>query len=102
VIVDRRDFVALTLGALATAAAGATSDWRLFHAVSAEIAARRAAGISAKGERPDTFPFVVDLRGVGQFRELAERLERRGYTTGRIEKILGRNFLAFAQQIWGA
>jgi membrane dipeptidase len=67
-----------------------------------EIAARRAAGISAKGERPDTFPFVVDLRGVGQFRELADRLERRGYTTGRIEKILGRNFLAYAQQIWGS
>jgi membrane dipeptidase len=67
-----------------------------------EIAARRAAGISAKGERPDTFPFVVDLRGVGQFRELADRLERRGYTTGRIEKILGRNFLSYAQQIWGS
>jgi membrane dipeptidase len=69
--------------------------------LAAEIAARRAAGISAKGERPDTFPFVVDLRGVGQFRELAVRLERRGYTTGRIEKILGRNFLSYAQQIWG-
>ncbi len=69
--------------------------------LAAEVAARRAAGISAKGERPDTFPFVVDLRGPGQFRELAGRLERRGYTSGRIEKILGRNFLAYAQQIWG-
>jgi membrane dipeptidase len=69
--------------------------------LAAEIAARRAAGISAKGERPDTFPFVVDLRGVGQFRELANLLEQRGYTTGRIEKILGRNFLDYAQQIWG-
>jgi membrane dipeptidase len=66
-----------------------------------EIAARRAAGISATGERPDSFPFVVDLRGVGQFRELADRLQRRGYTTGRIEKILGRNFLRYAQDIWG-
>lgn len=44
----------------------------------------------------------MDLRGVGQFRDLAGRLERRGYTTGRIEKILGRNFLAYAQQIWGS
>jgi len=70
--------------------------------LAAEIAARRAAGISAKGERPDTFPFVVDLRGVGQFRELADRLQQRGYTTGRIEKILGRNFLSYAQRIWGA
>jgi membrane dipeptidase len=69
--------------------------------LAAEIAARRAAGISATGERPDSFPFVVDLRGVGQFRELANRLQRRGYTTGRIEKILGRNFLRYAQDIWG-
>jgi membrane dipeptidase len=69
--------------------------------LAAEIAARRAAGISATGERPDSFPFVVDLRGVGQFRELADRLQKRGYTTGRIEKILGRNFLSYAQNIWG-
>jgi membrane dipeptidase len=68
--------------------------------LAAEIAARRAAGISATGERPDSFPFVVDLRGVGQFRELADRLQRRGYSTGRIEKILGRNFLRYAQDIW--
>jgi membrane dipeptidase len=67
-----------------------------------EIAARRAAGISAAGERPDTFPFVVDLRGVNQFRELADRLQQRGYTSGRIEKILGRNFLRFANEVWGA
>ena len=69
--------------------------------LAAEIAARRAAGISAKGEGPDTFPFVVDLRGVGQFHELADRLQRRGFTTGRIEKILGLNFLQFAREVWG-
>jgi membrane dipeptidase len=69
--------------------------------LAAEIAARRAAGISARGERPDAFPFVVDLRGVGQFRELADRLQRRGYSTGRVEKILGRNFLHYAQDVWG-
>ena len=69
--------------------------------LAAEIAARRAAGISAKGERPDTFPFVVDLRGVGQFRELADRLQKRGYSTARVEKILGRNFLGYAREIWG-
>jgi len=41
---------------------------------------------------------VVDT--VQQFRELADRLQQRGYTTGRIEKILGRNFLRYAQDIW--
>jgi membrane dipeptidase len=71
-------------------------------ALAKEIAARRAAGISAAGERPDTFPFVVDLRGVDQFRDLANRLQKRGYTTSRVEKILGRNFLRFAGEVWVA
>jgi membrane dipeptidase len=66
-----------------------------------EIAARRAAGISATGEGLQTFPFVVDLRGVGQFHELADRLRRRGFSTGRIEKILGLNFLRYAREVWG-
>ncbi len=66
-----------------------------------EVEARRKAGIGAAGERPDTLPFVVDLRGVNQFRSLAERLERRGYTAGRIEKILGRNYLRYAEEVWG-
>jgi membrane dipeptidase len=67
-----------------------------------EVAARRQAGVGAAGERPDTYPFVVDLRGVNQFLELADRLRRRGYSTPRIEKILGRNFLRYATDVWGA
>ncbi len=67
-----------------------------------EIAERRAAGISAPGESEDTYPFIVDLRGPDQFRELARLLAKRGYTTGRIEKILGANFLRHAREVWGA
>lgn len=67
-----------------------------------EVAERRLAGVSAAGERPDTYPFVADLRGVGQFEELADRLRRRGYTAPRIDKILGRNFLRYATNVWGA
>ena len=67
-----------------------------------EVAGRQAAGVSAAGERADTLPFVVDLRGVNQFRDLAGRLERRGYRSARIEKILGRNFVRYATQVWGA
>jgi membrane dipeptidase len=70
--------------------------------LAAEVAARRKAGVSAAGERPDTLPFVVDLRGVNQFRELAARLEQRGYSSSRIEKIMGQNFLRYARQVWGA
>jgi membrane dipeptidase len=67
-----------------------------------EIADRQAAGISAAGERPDTYPFVVDLRGPEQFHKLAQLLAQKGYTSARIEKILGLNFLQFAQTIWGS
>ncbi len=67
-----------------------------------EVADRAKAGIGAKGERSDTWPFVVDLRGVDQFRKLAGLLEARGYTQARIDKIMGLNFLAFAREIWGA
>jgi membrane dipeptidase len=67
-----------------------------------EVAARRKAGMSAAGERPDTLPFVVDLRGENQFYDLAERLRARGYTAGRVEKILGQNFIRYATEVWGA
>lgn len=66
-----------------------------------EVQARQAAGIAASGERADTLPFVIDLRGPDQFRDLASRLQRRGHSTTRVEKLLGRNFLRYAQEIWG-
>jgi membrane dipeptidase len=81
----------------------AIDDLKAYMAVLArEIEARRKAGVSAAGERPDTLPFVVDLRGVNQFHDLANRLQKRGYTTGRIEKILGMNFVRYAKDVWGA
>ncbi|WP_375209296.1 dipeptidase [Hyphomonas jannaschiana] len=67
-----------------------------------EIAERRAAGISAAGERPDTYPFVVDLRGPDQFRKLQRLLAAKGWSEARIEKIMGLNFLRYAETIWGA
>jgi membrane dipeptidase len=70
-------------------------------ALGRENAERRKAGISAAGEGPDTLPFVVDLRGVNQFSSLADRLRKKGYSTGRVEKILGRNFLRYARDVWG-
>ncbi|WP_298668762.1 membrane dipeptidase [uncultured Sphingomonas sp.] len=66
-----------------------------------ENAQRRAAGISATGEGPDTYPFVIDLRGPDQFRKLARLLEAKGYSPRRVEKIMGQNFLRYAEEIWG-
>ncbi|PEQ12267.1 peptidase M19 [Novosphingobium sp. PC22D] len=67
-----------------------------------EIADRRAAGISAAGERPDTFPFVADLRGPDQFHKLAALLKGRGWSEARIAKVMGLNFLRYAEAVWGA
>jgi membrane dipeptidase len=65
-----------------------------------ELKQRRAAGISAPGERPDIVPFLPDLMGKDKFRTLADLLAKRGHTTGRIEKILGTNFLRVAGGVW--
>jgi len=65
-------------------------------------AKRVAAGIAAPGESADTLNFIPELSGPGQFQTLAVLLQRRGHSSGRIEKILGRNFLRFAKEIWGA
>lgn len=81
---------------------GQIDDLQAYEAVLAkEIAERRAAGISAAGERPDTYPFVVDLRGPDQFRKLIALLSARGYSSGRIENIMGLNFLRHAEGVWG-
>lgn len=72
------------------------------YALAKEIAERRAAGVSAAGERPDTYPFAIDLRGPDQFRKLARLLAGKGYSTTRIEKVMGQNFLRYAETIWDA
>lgn len=66
------------------------------------ILERRALGVSAPGEEPDIYPFVEDLQGTGQLHGLIAGLERHGYRSGTIEKILGANFLKFARNIWGS
>lgn len=71
-------------------------------AIRQEIAERRAAGIGAKGENPDTLPFVEDLSGPGQFGKLIGRLEQRGHKAARIEKVMGTNFHRYARDVWGA
>ncbi|WP_051780078.1 dipeptidase [Janthinobacterium agaricidamnosum] len=65
-----------------------------------EVARRRSLGISAPGERDDIVPFLPDLGGQEKFLKLADLLARRGHTSARIEKILGRNFLRAAGRIW--
>ncbi|MRW89672.1 peptidase M19 [Duganella sp. FT80W] len=65
-----------------------------------EVRQRRAAGISAPGERPDIVPFLPDLMGRDKFYKLADLLAKRGHSSSRIEKILGTNFLRVADSVW--
>ena len=66
-----------------------------------EVQKRRAAGISAPGERGDIVTFLPDLHGPDKFFRLADLLAKRGHSASRIEKILGQNFLRYAGDIWG-
>ena len=65
-----------------------------------EIAARKAAGISGKGENAHTLPFVADLCGTEEIRRLIGLLRSRGYSSSTIEKMLGLNFVRFAEAVW--
>jgi membrane dipeptidase len=44
---------------------------------------------------------VPDLHGVDQFHRLIGLLEEHGHSWARIEKVMGRNFVAYAERIWG-
>lgn len=68
----------------------------------AEVAQRRATGIGAAGENPDTLPFCEELSGPDQYHRLIALLGQRGYGAARIEKIMGLNFVNFAREVWGA
>ncbi|HEX7758912.1 MAG TPA: membrane dipeptidase [Caulobacteraceae bacterium] len=63
--------------------------------------ARAKAGVGAAGE-VGGLPLTQDLLGPGQFDLLSQRMAKRGYSAARIDKVLGLNFLRYAQTIWGA
>jgi membrane dipeptidase len=67
----------------------------------AEVAARRAAGVSATGERDDIVPFLPDLSGPRKFADLYAQLERRGHSARRLDRLFKDNFLRLAQDVWG-
>ena len=57
-----------------------------------EIAERQKRGISAPGERADSYTFAPDLNTPTRFEIIASTLSARGHSDARIEKILGGNF----------
>jgi membrane dipeptidase len=67
----------------------------------AEVAERRAKGISAPGERPDVYTFLPDLNSADRFFRIASLLSRRGYSDARVLKIMGGNFARLFATVWG-
>jgi membrane dipeptidase len=67
----------------------------------AEVAERRARGISAPGERPDVYTFLPDLNSADRFAHIAALLAKRGFTDARVAKILGDNFARLFATVWG-
>jgi membrane dipeptidase len=61
---------------------------------------RKAAGIAAPGEGPDVFPLVLDYDSIDKLERLGADLMKRGWTTQRVEKLLGRNLLRFYGEVW--
>jgi membrane dipeptidase len=61
---------------------------------------RAKAGIAAPGEAPDVFNLVPEYNAPRRFRTLADDLAHRGWTSARIEKILGRNFARLFADVW--
>lgn len=63
---------------------------------------RLAAGIAAPGEGPGFFPAVPDYNSPLRFHRLAEDLAKRGWSSAKIEKITGGNWLRLWAEVWGA
>ncbi len=68
----------------------------------ADVENRKKTGVAAPGETIDIVPFTPDMSGPDQFRKLANLLDKRGYGTTRIEKILGTNFFNLMNATWAS
>jgi membrane dipeptidase len=61
---------------------------------------RDAAGYTAPGDAPDVINVVQDYNRIDRFQRLAADLARRGWTTGRLERLFGANLLRLYGDVW--
>jgi membrane dipeptidase len=66
--------------------------------VEADVAKRKAAGVSAPGE--DRPPYIPDLNTPRKMELIADALLKRGYSARTTEKVLGANFVRVFGEIW--
>jgi len=59
------------------------------------------AGIAAPGEAVGVYPMVEDYNSVDRYRRFVADLAKRGWSTARLEKLMGQNFLRVYREAWG-
>jgi membrane dipeptidase len=59
------------------------------------------AGIAAPGEAVGVYPMVADYNSVDRYRRFVADLEKSGWSTARLEKLMGGNFLRVYKEAWG-
>ncbi len=62
---------------------------------------RTAKGIAAPGEGPDVFNMVAELNSHLRFRMLSDALDKAGWPSARVDKVLGGNLLRLYGEVWG-
>ena len=65
-----------------------------------EERARR--GIAAPGEAADVFNMVEGYNAVDRYDRIAADLGRRGWSSARVDKLLGGNFVRLLGEVWGS
>lgn len=65
-----------------------------------DIENRARLGVGAPNETADIITVPPDMMGPTQYERLADMLAAGGYPSGRIEKILGGNFLRLFEEVW--
>ena len=59
-------------------------------------------GIASPGEGIGIYPMVADYNSVDRYRRFANDLAKRGWSTERLEKLMGGNFFRVYREAWGA
>jgi membrane dipeptidase len=61
---------------------------------------RQKAGIAAPGEAPDVFTLVEGYNDIARFDRIGADLRKRGWSSARVEKVLGGNFIRLFGEVW--
>jgi membrane dipeptidase len=62
---------------------------------------RKAKGIAAPGEAADVLNLVEGYNDAARFDRIAADLKRRGWSSARVDKVLGGNFVRLFEEVWG-